>query len=313
MLKKMGLVVALFSLLAGCGGGGGTGGDANPAANLPAAYTGNTAKATVTASNAKSVSVDAYSGSQIAGSASILAKAVDGGSMPSPLLQEVVGILDGSVSKIAPVQKTTAKVVESTVSAEDTYPGYSGYYSYSINVDTSSGSMSGTLTFSQYKAYSTSIVMNGTIAFSGVFNQTTSSFSSFEMSMTNVTVTGDSENVTLSGKLAASINGPTRTTTLTLAITDSVSHTTTVLKDYTLQLSNDSSLTITGTYFDPVHGYVVISTVTPLTVSSFSDTPTAGSLLFTGSNGTKARLTFTTSGYTVEVDTAGNGTFVLVP
>jgi hypothetical protein len=36
-------------------------------------------------------------------------------------------------------------------------------------------------------------------------------------------------------------------------------------------------------------------------------------LLFTGANGSKARLTFTPTGYTVEVDATGSNSFTLVP
>lgn len=74
----------------------------------------------------------------------------------------------------------------------------------------------------------------------------------------------------------------------------------------------ETSLTVSGTYYDPIHGYAVISTVTPLTSSAFANPATLGQLLFTGSNGSKARLTFTSSGETVEVDTAGNDVFVIV-
>lgn len=308
MLKKMLLVGAMFSLLAGCGGGGA--GVADPAANLPAAYTGNKAPATVTTANAKALSVDVYNFSQDAASLNVLGKAVAGNGAQSSLLLQAVRILDETVSKAGAVSKSESKVVALTVTSPPIY-GYSGSYSYSISVDTNSGSTSGTLYFTQYKADSSSVAINGTVTFSGVFNQTTGVFSSFSMSMTSMAVTDGTANITLSGKLTASINGSTKTTTMTLAVTDSNS--TIVLKDYTLQLYNNSSLTVTGTYFDPVNGYVVISTLTPLIVSDLSATPTAGVLLFTGSNGTKARLTFTTGGYIVYADTVGNGTFILVP
>lgn len=311
-MKKMLSVVSLFSLLAGCGGGGG-GGEVSPAANLPAAYTGNTSPAAVTTSNAKSVSVNAYTSSQIASSVNILGKAADdNGSTPSPFLLEAVSILDESASKIGQVQKSESKAVEATATAQNTIYGYNGYYSYSISIDTSTGSTSGNLTYYQYKAYSNSIAMSGTVTFSGVFNRTTSSFSSFNMGITSLSVTNIGASMSLSGNLSASVDGSIKTTTLTLAIVDNLLHRTTVLKDYTLQLYNNNSLTVAGTYFDPDYGYVVISTITPLTVSNLSAAPTAGRILFTGINGTKARLTFTASGYTVEADTVGNGTFILV-
>jgi hypothetical protein len=312
MLRKMLLVGAMFSLLAGCGGGG-SGGVADPAANLPAAYTGNKAPATVTAANAKALSVDVYNFSQDASSLNVLGKAVAGNGAQSPLLLQAVSTLEDTVSKSAASSKSESKVVAATATVQNAIPGYSGSCTYSISVDISSGSTSGTFTFSQFQADSTSVAMNGTVTFSGVFNSSTDTFSSFSMGMTGMVVTDGSTSITLSGQLTASVSGSTKTTTMTLAITDTISNRTVVLKDYTLQLYNNSSLTVTGTYFDPVNGYVVISTLTPLSVSDLSVSPTAGRLLFTGSNGTKARLTFTSSGYIVDVDTVGNGTFILVP
>ena len=83
------------------------------------------------------------------------------------------------------------------------------------------------------------------------------------------------------------------------------------VKDYTYTLTG-SSLTISGTYYDPDYGYVTVTTVTPLQVASTDAWPTAGVLLFTGANGSRARLTFTSTGYTVEVDT-GSGFYTTVP
>lgn len=310
MFKKMLAVVALYSLTVGCGGGGG----GTPGTGLPAAYTGNTAQATVTTSNARAVSVSAYSGIEEATSLDVLLKAVDGqGGGQTPLLQEVVSALKDSVATIAAEQKTSAKVAAATETVQDTVSGYSGYFSFTGQADSTSGAISGTLIFSQYKAFSTSAVMNGTFTFSANFDQATDTFANLSFTMTGITVNGDGVNISMSGSMAISSSGLTETTIINFAITDNVTSRTTVLKDYTLQLYNESSLTISGTYYDPTHGFVVISTVTALTVSDISDTPTAGVLLFTGTNGTKARMTFTSTGYTVEADTAGNGTFVVVP
>ena len=106
--------------------------------------------------------------------------------------------------------------------------------------------------------------------------------------------------------------GLSETVTMSMLITNNTTGRTYWLKDYLLNLSGDM-LTISGTYYHPTHGYVVMSTITPLTVTGIDATPTSGELLFAGSNGTKARLTFTSVGYTIEVDAAGSGTFVTLP
>jgi hypothetical protein len=306
MYKRLLLVLVGFSLLAGCGGGSGS------TVSLPSTYTGNTAQAAVTTSNAKTLSSNAYSGYQAAASINVLREINNNNYDQSPLLLDVVSTLDSSVSTIVQEPKTASKTVKAATTVQNTIPGYSGSFSYTISVDTTSGATSGTLSYSQYKSSSTSITMAGTVTFDGVFNISTSSFTSLSMFFNNVTATSGSVSINMNGSFAESISGSTKTYTMTIAVTDNVSNSTTLLKDYTLTLTG-SSLNITGTYYNPTHGYVVITTVTPLTVSALSAMPTSGQLLCTGSNGTKARLTFASSGYTVEADTAGNGTFVVVP
>lgn len=314
----------IFLALAGCGGGsgGGTG----------TAYTGSTAQATVTTANAKALSADAYSGSQLSSSTvSGVAKEAGDNSGQSPLLQETAAILKNNVATILNTPKYSAKVAAATV--QNTVNGFSGSYTYSVNYDQASGAFSGTMSFSQYMETSTSASLTGTMEFSGTMNLPGASnqdagrlFSVMNISMNNLTCTNGSKSYSLTGSMAYSAgggvysaSGAATTVTMSIVYIDNVSNRTYWVKDFTQTLSGRSltstasSLTITGTYYDPIHGYVDISTVTPLTVTNFDATPTAGQLLFTGSNGTKARLTFTSSGYTVEADTAGNGTFVAVP
>ncbi|MGD0584445.1 MAG: hypothetical protein ABSA86_01530 [Oryzomonas sp.] len=310
MLKRFFSCLTGVALIAGCGGGGGS----SSPAGLPAAYTGKTTQATVTTANAKTLSMAAYNGSGWASAMGVVVlKAVASDSIiQPPLIQDVVGIIESSAATIAQQPKSSAKAVKSLTNTQNTVNGYSGSYSYNFNIDTVSGAVNGTETFSQYQASSNSLTMSGTVTLSGVFNMVTSTFSSMNMTMTNLNITAGSSNITLSGNLAASTSGSTTTETFTFATTDNVTHLTTLAYNYTMMLTG-TSLTFAGTYYDPAEGYLTVSTVTPLTVASLSDTPTAGQLLFTGSNGTKARLTFSSVGTTVEADTAGNGTFVVVP
>jgi len=304
-LKMLLVSIGLVALgLSGCGGGGG---------GLPAEYTGTTTQAVVTTTNAKSLSSSAYNVSQAANSLAALGKAVsDSNNTTSSLQLEVASILENSLSEITPTLKSTSKVVDQAVSAQNTISGYSGTYSYSINLETTNGATNGSLSFVQYKPSSTSAIINGTISFSGTYNQTSGSFSSFNMTLSRMSATSSSVNVNLSGNLAMSTNGTTKTMTMTLAATDSVNNRTFLIKDYSWQLTGNS-LTVSGVYYDPTYGYVIVSTATPLTVSAYYSTPSAGRLLFSGSNGSKARMTFSSNSYTVEADSAGNGTFVVVP
>jgi len=306
MYKRLLLIVAGFSLLAGCGGGGGDGSSAGGGT----VYNGVTTQATVTTSNAKTLSVDAYAGSQLSAAATGVAKQATGSSGQSMLLQQAADILEGSVKTIVGSPDSSAKAVDAT--AQDTVAGFSGSFSYSITYDQASGAFNGTITFSQYMETSTSPRMAGSITFSGVFNQATGLFTSLTISMNSLTGTKDGKSYSLAGSVSYSTSGVSKSVSMSVVLTDNASSRTYWVKDYALVLTG-TTLTVAGTYYDPIHGYVVLSTVTPLTVSTMDAMPTAGQLLFTGSNGTKARLTFTVSGYIVEVDTTGNGTYVLVP
>jgi hypothetical protein len=303
MHKRALLILAGFSLLAGCGGGGGS-------TSGGVAYNGVTTQAVVTTTNAKALSIDTLTGSQASSAPSSGVAKETAGSGQASLLGDGAALLQ-SVTAISPAATTAAKAV--AITAQNTVYGYSGSYSFTISYDPVSGACSGTMTYTQYKATSTSTTMSGTTTYTGVFNQTSGTFTSLAMTLSGVTVNDGTKSRSLNGSESYSNVGGVESITVSNLITDNVSGRTYWAKDITLTLTG-TSLTIAGTYYDPIYGYVVISTVTPLTVTSIDDTtPTAGQLLFTGANNTKARLTFTASSYTVEADTAGNGTYVVVP
>ena len=302
MYKRLLMILAGFPLLAGGGGGGSTAGGV--------AYTGVTTQATVTTANAKALSVDAYSGNQLSSAVSGIAKETAGNGGQAALLREAAAILRQSVTAIVTLPASSAKVAAAT--AQNTVNGYSGSYSYTISVDQTSGAFSGTMALSRYRENSTATTLSGSITFSGVYNQSSASFTSLNITMSNLAGTSGATSYRLDGSESYTTNGATSTVTMTVILTDNVSGRTFWVKGFTLTLTG-SSLTVTGTYYDPIYGHVVISTITPLTVSAIDATPTAGQLLFTGANGTKARLTFTGTGHTVEADTVGNGAYVVVP
>lgn len=304
MFKRLILTLAGISLLAGCGGGSGDGG---AAASVPAAYTGSTSQATISTTNAKTLSADAYAGSQLT-SAVAVGKVAAEQSGRTALLQQTAGILENSVATVVGAHKSSTKAAASSV--QNTDYGYSGSISYTINLDQTSGAFNGTLTFSQYKPTSDSTCLSGSMDFSGVYRSNV--FNNMTMSNIRLTGTDVGESYTLSGSMTSGTSGTTKTVTMSIVLSDNLSSRTYWMKDFTFTLSGNS-LTITGTYYDHVHGYVVVSTITPLTVLNIDAEPTSGQLLFTGSNGTKARLTFASGIPAVEADTSGSGTYVVIP
>jgi len=306
MKLKLNPVVAAVALvigLSGCGGGGGGGGD-----DTSSSYKGNTAQAIVTTSNAKALSVDVVNDVQNTTAVGIVAKSISGVSVSAPKLVAIANTIKNSIVSIH--SKSAAKTVAST--EQGTEYGYSGSFSYSGNLNESTGAFSGSISFNQYREMSDTAVISGTIGFSGVFNQTTEEFTSLSITVTDLQGSMGAESFVMNGSMHLSNTVYSRNLSLSIVLLDVANNRTYWLKDFNLALSGDY-MTMSGVYYDYTYGYVVISTVTPLYVSSYSGDPTSGQLLFTGNNGTKARLTFTYSGYTLEVDASGNNTYVVIP
>jgi len=294
-----GLFVAVAFGLAGCGGGSGGG------SSVDTSYKGSTTQATVTASNASALSVDAIQGAQNIAALDVLGKSVTDTSESSPLIPTIANILEDSIIRILP-KSAVAKTVAGT--AQDTVNGYSGSYSYSVNANESTGAFTGSIRFNSYKEDQYSPSISGYMSCYGIVNTATGNIVSINMSISDLQAASG----TLNGNIAIS-NGTTSTNmNISIVLLDNTDNKTYWLKDFSLVLTN-GMMSISGTYYDHDYGYVVISTVIPLTVSTYSSIPTSGQLLFTGSNGTKARLTYTDSGYTVEVDASGNNTYVVIP
>ncbi len=303
----VGLLLVIVMGMTGCGGGGGS----SPVQTSN--YTGTTSKATVTTSNAKALSEDAFSGGQLALSTNVLAKAVGGSNHETLIPLYVSEVIKNCISAGLHASKSTGKSVASTTSDSGTIPGYSGSASYSINADTSTGSISGSVTFSNFKPDATSAGISGHVSFTGNINVTTGDISSLSMAFSGISASDGSTNYSMNGTVAISASGLNETLTISMTLYSSATQKKMWIKNYSYQYNGSSNtLTCSGTYYDPAYGYVVMSTIIPLYISDISGTPTSGQLLFTGENNTKARLTFTTSGYRIEADTTGSGTFSVV-
>lgn len=288
--------------LTGCGGGGGGGTSA-----ASSSYKGNTTQAVVTASNAEALSVDALDDVQNATAIGIIGKNLSGVSAP-PKLVAIANTIENSIARIQ--VKSAAKTVAS--SEQGTEYGYSGSFSYSGNFNESTGVFSGSISFNQYQETADAALLSGSITFAGAFNQATDEFTSLSITVTGLQGSLGSEAFVMNGSMALTNAGFTQNLSMSMVLLDVANNRTYWLKDFNMALDGDV-MSISGIYYDHIHGYVVISTLTPLNISSYSDEPTSGQLLFTGSNGTKARLTYTYSGYILEVDETGNNTYIQIP
>lgn len=301
-----GSCVVFALLLAACGGGGG--------GNAPASisYSGATNQAVVNTGNARALSLSAFQGGQTGSTLGIAGFVTGDGStaVNDARLQAIGSLLAGAVGRIVP-SAATGSAAPAGASAQVTIPGpYGGSMTYAISYNEISGAFSGTITFNAYKGAPNGAAVSGSVGFSGTFDPISQTFTQLTISFSSLVVTEGAGTFAVSGSVSVSTSGGTETTSMSLVLQASTNGKTYWVKDYTYTLSG-GSLTISGTYYDPDYGYVTVTTQTPLQVTSSDAWPTAGVLIFTGANGTKARLTFTSAtSYTVEVDTGSGYTVV---
>ena len=294
--------------LAACGGGGD---DTTQAVT----YSGAITRATVSSTNAKALSVDAYEGGQVGSSLGVLGVATESSptATETARLQRLGTTLTGCVRRVVSAPSATGGATLTGASVQNDVTGaYGGSMHYTINADESTGAFSGTMTFSSFRDTASSGSMTGSVSFTGVLNLSTRNFSQFNVTISSLAVTESGQTYTAGGTLSLKVSGSTETMTMSLVLQESATGYSCWAKDYTYTLSS-GTLTLSGTYYDSVHGYVTVTTLTPLTVATADAWPTAGQLLFTGASGTKARLTFTATSYTVEVDQYATGVYVVVP
>jgi len=306
-IKSVALVLA-FGLLTACGGGGSGGG------TVTGAYSGVTTQATVTTANATALSTDAYQNGGMGANANIAGVLVEGngGAITSqPFLQEIGASLRYGVARVIQQQPTTGHSLVGVLAHNSINGAHSGSASYSIDVNQSTGAFTGSITFNSMKESANGPTISGAVTIWGNYNQSTGQFGSLGITFSPLSATTASGTSFLYGTISFSTTGTTET--LNVSCTLNTGGQTYWVKDWTYRLTSGNTLTIAGRYYNPIYGYVDLATSTPLTVSSMSGDPTAGILLFTGSNGTKVKVTFTATGYTVEVDTSGNGQYVPLP
>lgn len=285
-MKRVIFALSAAVIIAGCGGG-----SSSSSSDFNKSYTGKTTQATITADNARALSVDAIDTAQ--GSADIgitgIFKKVTDVQDHCIKIQPVAIILKNAVVK-ANYKPAVAKSVALT--EQGTEYGYSGSYDYFVTGNDNTGVGSGTITFRNYEEYSGAPVISGILSFTVVLDTNTGELKSMTMSLNNISVYVDFESLTLNGSVSLSIATGKETMTMSIVTLESSTNKTYYIKDFKLELTSGTSLTISGTFYSHDYGYVVLTTVTALSASSFDTSIYSGELLFTGANGTKAKIIF---------------------
>jgi len=289
MMKKFRFVFALgavvfFSLtilLTGCGGGG------EEQSSGVINYSGSTTEAAVTSINATEITKAAYQGGEFA-SALILGAVIVaddtnvGYSLPLRLpkvLKNVLGKIDFSSEQIA---------AGADVKLSDSFPGScGGTASYTITGYNLTGNFSGSLKFDKYCEENN--ILSGGASFSGRLNEDASDFISIAISFNAITYTKESKNLTLKGQVDVDYSVIPYTISYDVVAKDNVSEKVFWWNTYKIEITEGTSyedFSLSGKFYHPDYGYVIVSTLTPFRFNSDSATPSSGVLLVTGKTAT---------------------------
>jgi hypothetical protein len=310
--------IIVFGLVAiiGSGGGGGSGGGSSSGLT----YTGSETLASISDGNAQVLATGAYTNGSTGYAMSTIASLQTSGNEQTgyPLLLKVSNILTDSLEQVDFRTATDGSGSRATETVSGIVGDCGGTAAYSIEFNEGTGLFEGSFSFSNYCNQGTTIT--GAVTFSGTVDvNNDNALLSFSFSFVALTVSSAGDSLTLGGTLSIDTVGSPSTLTLDVFVRYNTDCNPVYwVRDYTLIVTEGSGfvdLQISGIFYNPVEGYVTVSTDTPISVNDGDDYPSSGVLIVTGNPGTaggntKAKLTFVSSTtYRVEADTDGDGTY----
>jgi len=315
LLKILGLTVAIAALiLSGCGGGGGGQSGGVPLVDPSPSYSGVTTKAAVTSGNAENLALGVYGGGGIA--QGILAKketssiAYPKVSQLSMLMKKVMVRME--LPKIANqrLRASPPKRPEKVVSKLETYTTSGpkgGTATFSVDINESSRSIIGTVTFNNYA--SDGMAVSGTANMYGTFSFDTGNLVQLTLSFNRLTLQADGD-YTLVGYLSAGFNLPSSESLSMNMVMKGASGRTYWFRDYRIDNIYDNysqtTQTISGRYYDSSEGYLDITTPVPTVSRSTAPWPVQGTVNLSGKSGSWVSLSFAHRSLKIEADTDGS-------
>ncbi|MEJ2700264.1 MAG: hypothetical protein P8Z70_11480, partial [Desulfuromonadales bacterium] len=255
----------LFSLLAlaACGGGGG---GSNDGGGVPSAYTGVTTQATLTSDNAQDIVVGAWTGGMTGSDLGSVVTLQANEPPSAPSLPGQLRLAETLKAPVLQVTSGTALGVKPAYSDSNTIYGDTGYATYSVNVNESTGAFSGSFTFNNYSSQGT--VISGSMSFSGKLDLSTGNMSQFTLACSSLTVGEGTLSATVVGKIRYTISADAtrETETIDLVMIDNNTQKSFWMHNFALVITHGSDsdqVTISGSYYDPDHGFVEIRTSSP--------------------------------------------------
>jgi len=308
-------------LFASCGdGGGGSGGGLQ--------YTGEKTQAPLDSTNAVDITSTAFQGVNTGSAVNILGfpkneetvQESSSGSrvfLLSQLMEDSIQKIDflqATKNKMNPAMTNTSfgevPIRSEPVSFSQDIPGScGGSANFNFNIDSQTGDFNGTFTYNDYCDDATTL--SGSVTVSGQINvNNTSEFFSLTITISSLTVNSGSDSFTTAGSMEINFSGSSTSLTLDLLLNDTTLDKMFWLNNYTMTSTSGAGfvdISITGRFYHPDHGYVDISTSTPLRINGADDFPSSGIIIAVGSNGTQAQFeALSSTTFRVQADTDGD-------
>lgn len=303
----------VFSLAA-CGGDGGDG------IHADISYTGPTELVTIDANNAVDIASKAYIGGSAAGVIGESWGIVQNGESEH-ISQSRTLILSYALAKalcqidVNPMSSGIASgaILQQTGTENGTC---GGSLSWSLSINDQTGDFSGNFSFNNF--CEEDATMSGSMGISGTFNMVTEEFAQISITFTAVNVSTLGDSFSVSGSFDINFSGSLSSFTMNLYMLEVNTGKVYWFDNYNMSMTevlDYVDVEVTGKFYDPDYGCVILSTTIPLRIYDTDEYPSQGVLIVTGKTGiggesTKARLTALTSAtYEVEADTNGDGTY----
>jgi len=308
-------MILLLLFLTTCGGGKNDG----EGEEASIVYIGLTTPAKINENNAKDLVIGAYEGYDIGSEIGVKdIQTKESGYIGRSLGLQMSQVLEDSLHGMDLISKKakTSMGVRSTES-DTIYGECGGSLSYTINVNDETGDFSGDFTYNSY--CSNGIIIDGSANISGKIDTYTDEFQSLNFSFNNLTFSSDSYSFTIAGTINYhDISSSSISASMNCKLRDNSTEKVYWVKDYAINFTvsiDYVEFEISGYYYDPDYGYVILSTPVPFVIYVGEYGPSDGILVVTGDTGiaggiTKARLVALNSmTYQIEADTNGDGTY----
>ena len=307
-LANSAVAALLVTTLAACGGGT----EEESGSNLSDLYDGNVSEATLTPTNADDLSTDVYTGGESSGSigGGVLRGAAAGSGHGSRTLK-IIAFAQDTIDSLG-LSDPARSLTRNEVSETQLEGSCGGSAILSITADNAVGEFSGSITYNEFCEENE--ITSGEITFSGAIDPDTLEFASFTMVFDNLIVTGNNESFTTTGQLTASITGSTTHTALDIIFEDNLTGQSVWFNNFTIdttasEVGGFTEITMAGQYYDWVHGFVTVTTVSPLRVIGSDEWPSGGEYILQGDNSSARIVVLSNTTFELSVDEDGDGNY----